>query len=133
LPLSYSSFNQNKKVIVDESKGGIPVVVVFFFTVWFVLGLTGLALFHFNKDVKFKKKYFRWYLISAGAIFFTFLLTFGPPVGVVLFFGAALVLITYVNIKNTLFCDSCAKTIYNRMWFSKISYCARCGAKLNEK
>jgi hypothetical protein len=101
-----------------------------FFIFWIALGIAGSILFYFNKNVQFKKKYFRWYVILAGVLF-TLFAGMGAPWQVVLFFILpAVSLITFLNIRNTTFCDNCGRTVFNNTWFSKAEYCAKCGAKL---
>ena len=106
------------------------IIFPIFFIFWIALGVAGSILFYFNKNVHFKKKYFRWYVILAGVLF-TLFVGIGESWQVVLFFILPSVsLITFLNIKNTTFCDNCGRTIFNNAWFSKAEYCAKCGAKL---
>jgi hypothetical protein len=107
------------------------------FIFWIALGIIGTILFYFSKNVQFKKKYFRWYIILIGVLF-TFWIGVSEPWLVVLFFILpAVSLISFLNIKYTIFCDNCGRTVYNNPWlsnpwFSKVEYCAKCGAKLKE-
>ena len=103
-----------------------------FFVVWIVLGITGFFLFYVSKNVQFKRKYFPWYVILGGVIFVLFGLGMGLPVAMLFIMLPVVTLITLLNIKSTRFCDNCGRTIINQMWFSKVEYCAKCGAKLND-
>ena len=45
----------------------------------------------------------------------------------------AVSLISWLNIRQTKFCDECSSTMFSHNWFSKIKYCSKCGAALNAK
>ena len=112
----------------------VPIIFIF----CLALGITGSILFYFNKNVHFKKKYFRGYVILAGVLYTLFLGISAPSWQAVLFFILpAVSLIAFLNIKYTIFCDNCGRTVYDNPWFSnpwfsKVKYCAKCGAKLKE-
>jgi hypothetical protein len=99
------------------------------------LGIIGSILFYFNDDIQFKKKYFRWYVVLVGFLFLL-LAGVGQPWQVILFFMLpSISLIIYLNIKYTTFCDHCGRIIYKNLmmsnpWSSKVIYCPKCGAKL---
>ena len=102
-----------------------------FFVVWIALGVAGFFLFYINKNVQFKKKYFPWYIILVGVLFIFFTLGTGFPLEMLYVMVPAVALITFFNIKSTKFCNNCGRTIINQMSFTKVEYCAKCGAKLN--
>jgi hypothetical protein len=102
-----------------------------FFVVWVALGIAGFFLFYVSKNVQFKKRYFPWYVILAGVLFISFGLGTGLPLEMLYFMVPVVALITFLNIRSTKFCDNCGRTIINQAWFSKVEYCAKCGAKLN--
>ena len=102
-----------------------------FFVAWIALGVAGFFLFYVSKNVQFKKRYFPWYVILGGVLFISFGLGMGFPLEMLYFMVPAVALITFLNIKSTKFCDNCGRTIINQMWFTKVEYCAKCGAKLN--
>ena len=102
-----------------------------FFVVWVALGVAGFFLFYVSKNARFKKKYFPWYAILAGVVFISFGLMIGFPSEMLYLMVPAVALITFLNIKSTKFCENCGRTIINQMWFTKVEYCAKCGAKLN--
>lgn len=110
-------------------RGGIFPV---FYVVWISLGLAGFFLFYLSKDVTFKKKYFPWYVVLAGFLFVSFGLISGLPLRLLYIMVPAVALITFLNIRSTKFCDSCGRTMIDQNWFSKVEYCAKCGAKLND-
>jgi hypothetical protein len=105
-------------------------VFPWFFVFWIALGITGFLLFFVNKDVKFKRRYFRWYVILVGVIFIGFACGTDGSWGALAFMGPAVALITYLNIRGTRFCDKCGRTIIDHMPFSRAEYCSRCGAQL---
>jgi hypothetical protein len=85
-------------------------------------------------NIDLMRRFYKWSTIVIGAMFFFLIaLTFTGLSFILFFIGAAIALITYWNIRNTLFCNACGKVTYFNMWFSKIEYCARCGAKLPDK
>ena len=117
--------------LISEHTGGLLWIIWFGSSV--VIGLGSLAYFRIYPDVNLKRRFHRWFTIAYGAVFFLLIfLSMGasPPL---LVFGAAIVLITYLNIRNTIFCDACGKTTYNHAWFDKAEYCAKCGARLPQK
>ena len=103
-----------------------------FFVIWVALGVAGFFLFYVSKNVQFKKRFFPWYVILAGVLFISFTLVMGFPLGVLYFMVPAVALITFLNIKSTKFCGNCGRTVINQMWFTKVEYCEKCGAKLND-
>ena len=102
-----------------------------FFVVWIALGVAGFFLFYVSKNVQFKRRYFPWYVILGGVLFVAFGLGMGLPPETLYFMVPAVALITFLNIWSTKFCDNCGRTIINRMWFTRVEYCAKCGAKLS--
>lgn len=109
-----------------------PDIFPIFFVVWITLGIAGFFLFYVSKNVQFKKKYFPWYAVLAGVLFISFVSVTGFPLQIMFIMLPAVALITFLNIKSTKFCDNCGKTIINHMFFTKVEYCAKCGAKLND-
>jgi Na+/proline symporter len=117
--------------LISESTGGLLWIIWFASSV--LIGLGSVAYFRMYPDINLKRRFHRWFTIACGAGFFLLIiLSMGvsPPL---LLFSAAIVVITYLNLRNTIFCDACGKTTYNYSWFSKIEYCARCGARLPQK
>ena len=102
-----------------------------FFVVWIALGVAGFFLFYVSRNVQFKKKYFPWYVILAGVLFVFYALGMGLPSEMLYFMVPVVVLITFLNIRSTKFCDNCGRTIFKQTWFTRVEYCAKCGAKLN--
>ena len=107
----------------------LKIVVI----LWVSLGISGFLLFYVNKDVKFKKKYYSWYFILIGSLLAIFGITSGEDFVAWLIWVAGIGLITFLNIRNINFCDSCGKTIINRLFFPRESFCSSCGTKLKNK
>lgn len=118
-------------LLIDERIGGVLWIVWLVSCV--VISLGALFYFRGNKHVGQKRRFYRWSSITYGAMFFFLIALSGMPWPVLLIFGAFIALIIYLNIRNTTFCEACGRTVYNNMWFSRIEYCAKCGAKLPEK
>lgn len=117
--------------LIPEQIGGALWFI--FIASWVIVALTSWIYFRFNNNIGLKRRFHKWGVIVYGTMFFFLIaLSMGPSLFLLLF-GAAIVLIMYLNIRNTIFCDACGKVTYLNMWFSKIEYCARCGAKLPDK
>jgi hypothetical protein len=57
-----------------------------------------------------------------------------PPdkeLGILFLVVPAVVLISYLNIKVTKFCDNCGARLYNHTWFAPMRSCSKCGAELD--
>jgi len=109
-----------------------PDIFPIFFVVWIALGVAGFFLFYVSKNVRFKRRFFPWYVILAGVLFISFGLGMGFHLQMLFIMVPAVALITFLNIKSTKFCNSCGRTIINQVWFTKVEYCGKCGAKLND-
>jgi len=111
-----------------------------FIGTWIVLGVGGFFVFHFGKNAAFKKKWFPRFAICAGILFIFFSCTINflgtRSIGSLrdfVFLVPAIVLIIYLGIKTTKFCDECGATLYRRNWFSPMKFCSKCGAALDAK
>ena len=101
-----------------QRTGGWPPTPIFFL-VWAALAVAGFLLFQVNRNAAFKRKYFPWFAALAGAVFLGFMIVIGVPIEGLLFMAPFILLITYLNIRTTSFCDSCGRTTYNNTWFAK--------------
>jgi hypothetical protein len=106
------------------------VVFPIFFGTWVVLGVIGFVIFSLGKDAKLKRKLWPPFVIGTALLFAFFVSLMGFPAFTFIFMGPMLVLIVYLQLKNTKFCDNCGKTIMNQNFFSKPKYCFKCGEKL---
>jgi hypothetical protein len=116
--------------LITESTIGLLWIV--WFAGCILIGVAGVFYLRTNPNASLKRQFHRWWTIGCGAGFFLLiLLSLGFSL-TLLFFGAAIAVIAYVNIRNTTFCDACGKAT-NHLWVRKIEYCARCGAKLPDR
>jgi hypothetical protein len=113
------------------------LVTACFFGTWIVLGISGFIVFYLRRDVAFKRKWFPRYVILAGGLFVFFSSTlmvlqsrWFSALGMLVVVVPMVVLITYLNIKFTRFCDKCGATVYDHNWFSPMKFCSKCGAEL---
>lgn len=114
---------------MDEVREIVFVIIMGLFV---ALGIAGSIIFLVGKNVPFKKKYFPWYVISIGVLFALSIIVTGMDFIPLIIFIAIIALITYINLRAIKFCNSCGKTIINQTWYSKVSFCSNCGAKLND-
>jgi hypothetical protein len=117
--------------LINERIGGTLWVI--WFVSWVVVSLGATLYFRGNKHVELKRRFYRWSGVACGTTFFFLIALSGMPWPGLLIFGAFVVLIIYLNIRNTTFCDACGRTVHNQMWLGRIEYCAKCGAKLPDK
>jgi len=101
-----------------------------FFGTWVVLGIVSFVIFFLGKDAQLKRKLWKPFVIGTGALFigFVYLMGFGGEALYIMV--PAVVLITFLNIRSTKFCDACGKTIINQNFLVKPDFCSKCGEKL---
>ncbi len=119
------------------------IITTCFIGTWVVLMIGGFFLLHLGKDAAFKRKWFPRYVILGGVLFVAFSTAIStamfapsrtPHVFTMLAFMVPMVvLISYLNIKMTRFCDQCGLTIYNQTWLHRMKFCSSCGAELDAK
>ena len=102
-----------------------------FIGVWVALGIAGLWVTYLDKNVARKKRLIPVCIVGAGAIFtlFAFLMT-GGEWGAMLLVIPAVVLITFLNLRQFRVCSACGRTIHSGMWFAKAEFCPKCGARI---
>ena len=105
-------------------------VVPILFGVWILLSVSGFVLFYLKRDAAFKRKYYPWYICLAGVLFLCFAAATGVPFAVLAFMTPFIVLITFLNLRGTQFCDACGRTIIQQAPFSRPEFCSKCGASL---
>lgn len=106
-----------------------PEVFVWFLGTWIALALISVLL-HFSRDVKRKKRLLPVFTVSVGVLFSIFVLIMSGEPKTVLFVVPATALITFMNLRLIKVCESCGRTVYNNVWYSKMEFCSKCGAKL---
>src|SRR2546421_10768874 len=110
------------------NQAAAPAIFWVFFAVWIVLGLGSAGFFFGSRNAKLKKQVFPWFVWGVGALFIIFLLLITGQPFMLAFVVPAVVLISYLNIRMTRFCESCGATVINHAWFRKARYCSHCGA-----
>jgi hypothetical protein len=106
-----------------------------FFGVWVVLGIVSAAFFFFNNDAALKRKIHPPFVIGVGILFLSFVVLMGFPPDAFFFLVVvpAVILISYLNLRNTKFCSSCGKTLISQNPFMQPKFCSKCGANLDDK
>jgi hypothetical protein len=124
----------------DSSTLASGMVTVIFVGTWIVLGIGGFIAFYLSKDVSFKRRWFPRYVIGGGVLFVVFATTLtvlesrsASALGMLVVMVPMVVLITYLNLKFTKFCDTCGATLVDHNWFSPMKFCSKCGALLDTK
>ena len=98
-----------------------------FMAFWGFLFVIFFLMFHVNKDVTFKRKYFPFAMVFAGVVFAGFITATMPAYRILIIGYPTIVLICYLNIRMTKFCAKCGATNINRMIFTAMNYCQKCG------
>ena len=99
---------------------------------WIVLGLLSFYLFFIRKNYEFKVRYFKYFVIMVAILFIAFVTAMGAPLQAYIFMIPVVIVITFLNIRNTRFCKTCGKTIINQLGSGKIDFCPKCGSKLQD-
>ncbi len=97
-----------------------------FFVFWIALGIGGALFFYTSKNAGLKRTVFPIYSIFGSIVFISFGWFIGGSNDSLFFIVPFVSLITFLNIRNTKFCDNCGKTIYNRAWFQSLKECPKC-------
>jgi hypothetical protein len=118
--------------IIPENIRGTLLII--FFASWAIVRLIGWLYFLGNKNIDLKRRFNKWTVIVYAIMFF-FLVAPGSesPPFVLLFVAAAIALVVFLNLRNTIYCNDCGKVYYHQGWFNRVKYCAKCGAKLPDK
>jgi hypothetical protein len=112
-------------------KSHSEVLVPVFVGVWIALGIAGLWFTYRDKNVARKKRMIPVFIVSSGVIFALFaFLTAGGDLRAMLLVVPAVVLITFLNLRQFKVCSACGRTIHSGMWFAKAEFCPQCGARL---
>lgn len=107
----------------------MPKAFVVFLICWIAIGIASWT-FYAKASYETKKSAHPFLIAAFGLIFlgFTEWLMQGK---VPLLFVAAIIVIMYLNYRNTLFCKQCGATIYSR-GFTRSKFCPKCGAPLQQ-
>lgn len=96
--------------------------------VWLLLGIAGL-LFDRRGSYEAKRRWHPRFVVGAAILFLGFTWFAMPPVRIVAL--PAVALITWMNLRFTKFCPACAATQYNRVPWTPMRFCSKCGAALD--
>jgi len=108
----------------------MPPSFAAFFVIWILLGI-GSWVFYAKASYETKKSAHPFLMIGLGVVFLLFAeSTMGWKLPLI--FPLFLVLITFLNIRNTRFCRQCNATLYNQA-FTRPRFCSKCGADLDAR
>jgi uncharacterized membrane protein len=107
-----------------------PEVVPWFIGTWIVLGVVGVWFQFFNRNIPQKKRLLPIFTVGSGVLFAVFVFLMIGDVRVLFFIVPAIALIIFLNLRMIKVCESCGRTVTSNVWFSKMEYCSKCGAKL---
>jgi len=116
------------------SRGGLPKIFVAFFICWFLIGIGGWILVWRARSAERKRRVHRRLTIIAGVVFFLFVcasVAGGFPPHVLALAVPAIVLISWLNLRFTTFCDGCNRMISNQLWWRRVQFCPYCGTQLS--
>ncbi|MBA6292763.1 hypothetical protein H4J58_13635 [Colwellia sp. MB3u-70] len=101
-----------------------------FIGVWVILGLLSFLVFFVSKNVERKKRFWTPFIIFTGVLFIAFIYLMGFGGQNLYIMIPMVVLISFLNIRSTKFCDSCGKTNINQQFLSPAKFCNKCGEAL---
>ena len=121
--------------VVSPHQDGPPTAFIAFFITWILLGAGGWFILWRARTAERKRRIHRWFTITASVLFFLFTCAFvagGFPATVLFMVAPALVLITWLNLRFTNFCDGCNRMIYIQVLWRRLRFCPHCGAPLSK-
>ncbi|HEX8392442.1 MAG TPA: hypothetical protein VF665_08815 [Longimicrobium sp.] len=99
-----------------------------FIVIWLALGPLSWLYIRARPTAAEKRRAHRMVTVAAAVIFGGFVLFMLPEAAFLMV--PALSLITWLNLRNTLFCDQCGKMVTQHP-FQRVGFCPRCGAPLS--
>jgi len=100
---------------------------------WIALGIGSWIWISTRPSADEKRLWHRRVAIGAAivfGVFITLLLVQWHQPSALLVFIPALVLIAWLNLRFTDFCDNCNRRVYKQFWWGRIDFCPHCGARL---
>jgi len=111
-------------------KSGLFAVFLVF---WAALAIGSFLFFQFSRDAKLKRRVWPVLIIGSGVIFGSFVLYMTRGDTRILYIMIpAIILISFLNLRRTRFCDSCGRSLHWQPVFSRPQFCPHCGAQLRE-
>ena len=100
---------------------------------WLLFSSVGLLLFGASRNVRFKRRYYGWYMAVVGvAVLVSFgALGIGHPMLLVM--TPLVAAVVYASIRGTAFCDACGQTTFHTKPFAKPVFCSHCGSRLAQQ
>src|SRR5262245_54978165 len=103
-----------------------------FFGVWILLGVFSAAFYLLCNNAALKRKVHPPFVIGVSVLFLCFVVLMDFPHDAFFFclFVPMIVVLTFLNIRNTKFCSACGKTLFSQNPFVPPKFCSKCGANL---
>jgi hypothetical protein len=112
-----------------HTPAGMPTSFVVFAVCWIAIWIASW-IFYSKASYQTKKSAHPFLIVAFGAMFLAF--TEWVMQGKLpLLFVAALIVIMYLNFRNTQFCERYGATVYSH-GFTRSKFCPKCGAPLQE-
>jgi len=105
-------------------------IVPIFFGTWIVLGIA-TGLFYWRGSLEAKRRWHPRIAFGVGGLFVLFVWLMEPHSHFLFLVVPAVLLISFLNWKFTRFCPACGKTLVQNPPWSKMTYCTKCGARLD--
>jgi hypothetical protein len=109
-------------------------VFLIFFVSWVIWHVAAYVLVYRGRSVPFRRVWHvRSALLSATAFlaFLFYIVSMGFPKSVLGMFVPAVIIITFINIRNTRFCDMCGKQNFEMNPFHPPTVCKHCRRPLS--
>jgi hypothetical protein len=97
-----------------------------------VLGLIWIWIFQISNDIERKQRLLRPFMYGGAVLFAAFTMYVTRDLKATLIVIPAVILVTWLNLRNIKVCGACGKLLHNRALFSRMEFCSKCGAPLNE-
>lgn len=104
-------------------------VFLMFFVAWVIWHVAAYMLVYRGRSAAFRRVWHPRSAVVSASAFLAFLFYIGSigfPKSVLGMFVPAVVIITFINIRNTVFCDICNKQNFDLNPFNRPSTCKRC-------
>ena len=101
-----------------------------FLGLWVVLGLAGFALFTLSRNAALKRRLRPPFIVGTAALFVGYVYLADPGGEALYFVVPGVILVGWLNLRMTKFCDACGRTAIHPNIFTRPEFCPRCGAKL---
>lgn len=116
------------------------IVTACFIGTWFVLAVVSFLFLDVGRDAGFKRRWFSRFMILGSVLFVLFATTMmvlqsrsAAGLAILVPVVPMVILISWLNIRFTKFCDKCGATLHDYNWFSPMTFCSKCGAELDPK